>query len=288
MSGRADRDRLFVGLQHLLPQHALSRLVRRITRCQVGWMRTALIRSFLRRFPVDLSDAEHPTIHGWGSFNEFFTRRLRPGARPVDPDPAALVSPVDGAISQAGALHGAILLQAKGIDYTAAALLGGDVALAREFADGEYLTIYLAPTDYHRIHMPFGGTLRHARLVPGDRFSVNAVTAAGVPGLYTRNERVICVFDTPAGPLALVLVGALFVGSISLAWSGEVNAQRRRQVSDLPLPEPPPQLQKGAELGCFNMGSTVILLASARRIRPESGMIAGRRLRCGERIAIAL
>ncbi|MBM5812017.1 MAG: phosphatidylserine decarboxylase [Gammaproteobacteria bacterium] len=288
MSGRAGRDRLFVGVQHLLPQHTLSRLVRAITRCRVGWVRTALIRAFLRRYAVDLSDAEHRTLGDWASFNEFFTRRLRSGARPVDPEPAALVSPVDGSISQAGALRDDVLLQAKGIDYSAGALLGGDAALARELAGGEYLTIYLAPTDYHRIHMPCSGTLRRARLIPGDRFSVNAATAAGVPGLYTRNERVVCVFDTTAGAIALVLVGALFVGSISLIWSGEVNARRRRRVVDLPLPTPPPRLEKGAELGCFNMGSTVILLAPARRIRPEPGLVPGRRLRCGERIATAL
>ncbi|TAK56217.1 MAG: phosphatidylserine decarboxylase [Gammaproteobacteria bacterium] len=285
MSGRNNRDRLFIGLQHLLPQHALSRLVRALTRCRIGWVRSALIRGFLRLHPVNLAEAEHDAIQAWGSFNEFFTRRLRSGARPVDRDVAAVVSPTDGVVSQAGQLRGEVLLQAKGLDYSAPALLGGDAALAREFADGVFVTIYLAPADYHRIHMPIAGRLRCARLVPGDLFSVNAATAAGVPGLFSRNERVICVFDTAAGACVLVLVGALFVGSLGLAWAGEINARRPRHICELPTPDPPVVLDKGAELGRFNMGSTVILLLPAGRARLETGLAPGRRLRMGERLA---
>lgn len=285
MGGRSGRDRMFIGLQYLLPQHALSRLVRALTRSRIGWLRTLLIRGFLRLYPVDLSEAEHGSIAAWASFNDFFTRRLRDGARPVAPGADAIISPTDGVVSQAGYLRGDTLVQAKGLDYTTPALLGGDAPLAREFDDGGYVTIYLAPTDYHRIHMPLPGRLRFARFIPGDLFSVNAATTAGVPGLFTRNERVVCVFDTAAGVVAVVLVGALFVGSLSLAWAGPVNARRPRRVVELPAPATPVVLERGAGIGCFNMGSTVILLLPPGRARLDAGLIPGRRLRMGERLA---
>jgi phosphatidylserine decarboxylase len=282
--GSALRDRAFIGLQHLLPQHLLSRLVRVVTRSRIGLLRTALIRGFLGSYPVDLSEAIHADPAAYASFNDFFTRRLRAGARPPDPDPRAVLCPVDGQLSQAGAIEGDTLLQAKGIRYTAAALLGGDAALAAPFAGGTFATLYLAPHNYHRIHMPFAGTLRRARFVPGDLYSVNAVTTASVPGLFTRNERVACVFDTAAGPMAVVLVGALFVGSMSLAWCGEVRAPGR-SVHELPVHDPIIALDRGAELGCFNMGSTVVLMFAPGGPALVDGLVPGRAVKFGERIA---
>lgn len=277
-------DRAFIGLQHLLPQHLLSRLVRVLTRSRIGLLRTALIRAFVRNYPVDLTEAIHSDLADYPSFNDFFTRRLRAGARPPDPDPRAVLCPVDGLVSQAGPIEGDTLLQAKGIHYTAGALLGGDAALAAPFAGGSFATLYLAPHNYHRIHMPLAGTLRRARFVPGDLYSVNAATAAGVPGLFTRNERIACVFDTAAGPMAVVLVGALFVGSMSLAWCGEVRAEGRA-VRDLPAHDPIIALDRGAELGCFNMGSTVVLMFAPGGPRLADGLPPGRAVRVGERIA---
>jgi phosphatidylserine decarboxylase len=278
-------DRLFVGMQHLLPQHALSRGVHALARLRVGPLKDLFIGTFLRHYPVNMAEAERSDPKAYASFNDFFTRALKPGARTVDPTPEAVACPVDGAVSQAGRIAGDRLLQAKGIDYTAAALLGGDEALAREFEGGAFATIYLAPFNYHRIHMPLAGTLRRARYVGGDLFSVNATTAAGVPGLFARNERIACVFDTAAGPMAVVLVGALFVGSMSLSFAGEVTAERTRTLRDLPVTDPIVALEKGAELGRFNMGSTVIVMFARDRVHLEPGLLPGSAVRFGQRLA---
>lgn len=279
-------ERAFIGLQYLLPQHFLSGVVRMVTRSRIGFVRTVLIRSFLRHYPVDLSEAARGEITAYSSFNDFFTRRLRAGARPPDPDSRAALCPVDGTVSQAGAIDGDTLLQAKGLQYSAAALLGGDAALAAEFAGGAFATLYLAPHNYHRIHMPLAGTLRVARFVPGDLFSVNAATAASVPGLFARNERIACVFDTPSGPMAMVLVGALFVGSMSLAWAGEIRAAKRKP-HDLPARDPFIALDRGAELGWFNMGSTVIVMFARQGPALVEGLLPGRTVRVGERLALS-
>ena len=285
MSSRSVRDRAFIGLQYLLPQHLLSRLVWALARARIGWLRRALIRGFLRHYPVNLAEAERSDPSDYDSFNDFFTRRLRPGARPIDPEPLAVACPVDGYVSQAGPLEGDTLLQAKGIRYSADALLGGEPALAARFAGGAFATLYLAPHNYHRIHMPLRGQLRLARHVPGDLFSVNTATADGVPDLFVRNERIACVFDTAAGPMAVVLVGALFVGSMSLSWAGEIRASRTRALRDLSL-QPVIVLDKGAELGWFNMGSTVILMFGASGLTLLPGLVPGTAVRMGERIAI--
>lgn len=284
MSSRRVRERVFIGLQYLLPQHFLSRLIGSLAGARIGWLKRALIRAFLRHYPVDLSEAERSDPSAYESFNDFFTRRLRRGLRPIDQEPGAVACPVDGYVSQAGRLAGDALLQAKGITYSAGALLGGDPALAAPFAGGAFATLYLAPHNYHRIHMPFGGTLRVARHVPGDLFSVNTATADGVPGLFTRNERIACVFDTAAGPMAVVLVGALFVGSMSLSWAGVIRGRRPRGTLELPV-RPVIALDKGAELGWFNMGSTVILIFAAAGPSLVPGLAPGRSLRMGERIA---
>ena len=280
-------DRLFVGMQYLLPQHLLSRAMRAFARIRARPVKNLAIRSFLRLYTINLAEAEHADPAHYESFNAFFTRALKPGARTVDPDPAAVVSPVDGTVSQAGPIERDMLLQAKGIRYSAADLLGGDEQLAARFEGGTFATLYLAPYDYHRIHMPLSGTLTRARFVPGDLFSVNAVTASQVPGLFARNERVVCLFDTAAGPMAVVLVGALFVGSMSLSWLGDVGAEPGRRVHELGGGDGPlVALDKGAELGRFNMGSTVVLLWPRGSVRLDGHLVAGSGVRMGGRIAL--
>jgi phosphatidylserine decarboxylase len=278
--------RAFVALQHLLPQHGISRLVLQATRSRAPAFKNALIRLFVRAFRPDMADAvlTEPTAHA--SFNEFFTRALRAGTRPVDADPAALVSPVDGTVSEAGTLSADRLLQAKGHEYSLRALLAGREAWERSFAGGSFATIYLAPYDYHRIHMPLAGELRESFYVPGRLFSVNRTTARLVPGLFSRNERVVCGFDSAGVPWSLILVGALNVGSMATVWHGDVTPRRHREVTALPLTglRAPLTLDKGAELGRFNMGSTVILLFPPGEVQWQPSLTAGRVLRMGERI----
>ena len=270
MSSPTLRNRLFVALQHALPQHFLSRMVLRATRVRSPGFKNALISRFVRGFHPNMSEAAQPDPLSFGSFNEFFTRSLRAEARPVAADPATLISPVDGTVSQIGQLDGARILQAKGHDYTLDSLLARPEWVDR-FRGGAFATLYLAPYNYHRIHMPLAGTLRAAWFVPGKLFSVNAATAAAVPDLFARNERVVCVFETDPTPtrepqlFAMILVGALFVGSIATVWHGDVTPYSPRRATVLPLDgaTAPLHLRKGAEMGRFNMGSTVILLLPA-------------------------
>jgi phosphatidylserine decarboxylase len=278
--------RAFVALQHLLPQHGMSRLVLSLTRSRVPAFKNALIRLFVRGFRPDMTDAEIREPTAYDSFNEFFTRALRQGTRPVDSDPSALVSPVDGTVSEAGTLLEDRLLQAKGRYYTLEALLAGNTAWARSFAGGSFATIYLAPYNYHRIHMPLAGELRESFYVPGRLFSVNRTTAQLVPGLFSRNERVFCGFDCGGMPFGLILVGALNVGSMATVWHGDVTPRRHREVTRLPVTDvmSPITLPKGAEMGRFNMGSTVILLLPPGAGTWNEKMVAGHTLKMGERI----
>ncbi len=251
-------DLAFLALQHLLPKRALTTAMGSLARWRGGAATTAAIAWFARRYGVDMSEAAEPDIHRYDTFNDFFTRALRHGARPLADAP--WVCPVDGAISQFGAIDGNQILQAKGHVYSTRALLGGDEALAEEFAGGSFATLYLSPRDYHRIHMPCAGRLRLMVHVPGDLFSVNPATARAVPGLFARNERVACVFDTSAGPLALVLVGATVVGSMATVWHGTVSPPRLGVVRQWRYPDRSIELAQGQELGRFMLGSTVVLL----------------------------
>ena len=281
------RDRLFVAMQHLLPQHFLSRIVLRLTRIRLKPFKNLLIRSFMRGFQPNMSEAAQTNPLAYPSFNAFFTRALGHGARPIDIDPGALVSPVDGTISQIGRLDGSRILQAKGHDYTLEALLDGAPQWAERFAGGAFATLYLAPYNYHRIHMPIAGTLRAAWFVPGKLFSVNATTASAVPGLFAKNERVVCVFEDGPRAFAMVLVGALFVGSISTVWHGDVTPRSPRHRVDLPLDggRVPLRLAKGAEMGRFNMGSTVILLLQPDMLDWLPKFVPGTRIEVGRMLA---
>jgi len=278
------RARLFVALQYLLPHHFISRLAYRITRSRVPLVKNALIRSFVSNFHPDMSEAEQPDPLRYESFNAFFTRALRAQARPSDPDPALLVSPVDGAVSQIGRLDGSWLVQAKGHAYTLESLLAADLSWAARFRGGAFATLYLAPFNYHRVHMPLRGAVRAAWYVPGQLFSVNATTTAGVPGLFARNERVVCVFGYEALTFAVVLVGALLVGSLATVWHGEVTPRAVRGCADLPLDASRAalDLEKGAELGRFNMGSTVILLLPPGSSEWLPGLAPGSSVRVGQ------
>jgi phosphatidylserine decarboxylase len=273
------RGRLFVLLQHLLPQHALSRLVLRATRVRSPRFKNWLIRGFLKLYTVDMAEAVESDPLRYASFNEFFTRALRAETRPIAPQSNAIICPVDGVISEAGTIDADRLLQAKGRSYTLADLLAAQ-SWAKHFEGGSFATIYLAPFNYHRIHMPLQGRLLQTVFVPGRLFSVNAVTAQHVPRLFARNERVLTWFDTAFGEFSLVLVGALNVGSIATVWAGDIAPAAKRVVTQLP-----PQallLAGGAELGRFNMGSTVILLFQAGRARWLPAVSAGMRVRLGQ------
>jgi phosphatidylserine decarboxylase len=279
------RGQLFVWLQYLLPQHALSRLILAATRVRTGWFKNGTIRAFLKLYRVDMTEAAESDPCRYGSFNEFFTRALKDGARPIANDAHAIASPVDGCISEAGTIEHDRLLQAKGRHYRLAELLAAQPWAAR-FEGGSFATIYLAPFNYHRIHMPLRGELLETVYVPGSLFSVNAVTAQYVPGLFARNERVLTLFDSgvDAGQFALVLVGALNVGSMATVWAGDITPAARRVVTR--VPSPPTTLEKGAELGRFNMGSTVILLLEPNRARWHPEVRAGGVVRLGQSLGI--
>ncbi|MBI1731441.1 MAG: phosphatidylserine decarboxylase [Gammaproteobacteria bacterium] len=278
-------DSLRAALQHVLPHHALTALVYRLTRCTVPWVKNFLIRCFCRCFGVDLREAVQPIPSAYPSFNAFFTRSLRPEARPIDPAIDLLVSPVDGYVSQVGRVEAGLLLQAKGRTYSVAALLGETGDDAGRFADGCFATLYLAPHNYHRIHMPCAARLLHMRYLPGSLFSVNEASAACIDRLFARNERLVCEFDGP-GRMVLCMVGALFVGSLETVWHGPVTPAGKRHVTDFDYTGtvPVPLLARGTEMGRFNMGSTVIILFEPGRAEWDAGLAPGAEVRVGRRI----
>ena len=251
-------DSLAVLPQYLLPKKALTVFAGWVAGANGGAFTTALIRWFVKRYQVNMAEAAQPDVSTYASFNDFFTRALKAGARPQAQ--AEYLCPVDGAISQFGPIAGDQIFQAKGHRYSTTALVGGDAALAAQFQDGTFATLYLSPRDYHRIHMPCDGVLRRMVYVPGDLFSVNPTTARGVPGLFARNERVVCVFDGADGPFVLTLVGATIVGSMATVWHGQVNPPRSPQVCEWHYDAGAVQLKKGEEMGRFLLGSTVVML----------------------------
>jgi phosphatidylserine decarboxylase len=278
---RPTRARLFVGLQYILPQHALSRLVLAATRVRVAWFKNLITRAFLALFAVDMSEARQSDPYAYASFNDFFTRELAAGARTISADSRSVASPVDGTVSECGTIDGDLLLQAKGRHYRLTELLAAQ-NWADRFEGGGFATIYLAPYNYHRIHMPLSARLLDTVYVPGRLFSVNAATAASVPRLFARNERVLTHFESAAGRFALVLVGALNVGSIATVWAGDITPAKSRAVTRLPQTEL--SLAKGAEMGRFNMGSTVILLFEKNRVDWDPALRCGSALRLGQSI----
>ena len=251
-------DQLAVFLQYLLPKQALTSVLGRLAELQGGKLTTAVIRRFIARYRVNMAEAAEPDPAAYTTFNAFFTRALQPGARPLAA--ARWVCPVDGAISQCGAIEGQQIFQAKGHQYSASALLAGDEAEAAQFANGHFATIYLSPRDYHRIHMPCKGRLLRMTYVPGALFSVNPATARGIPGLFARNERVVCWFDSEHGPFVLTLVGATIVGSMATVWHGVVNPPRPGRIVHWDYADQNIVLEQGAEMGRFQLGSTVVLL----------------------------
>jgi phosphatidylserine decarboxylase len=267
-------------LQYLLPKQAITWFAGKVANAEAGRITTAIIDDFIRRYGVDMSEAAQPDSAHYASFNTFFTRALRDGVRPIaDTD---LVSPVDGAISQLGHIEHDQILQAKGHRYSTQALVGGDAALAAEFDNGSFATIYLSPKDYHRIHMPCAGRLRRMIHVPGALFSVNLATAQGVPGLFARNERVVCVFDGKRGPFIVTLVGATIVGSMATVWHGVVNPPRSSTLREWRYDDQQITLNAGDELGRFMLGSTVVLLFPQGRLDFADRWSAGQLVRYGE------
>lgn len=278
-------DRAFSLLQRLTPTHALSRVMRAVAGLKVRWCKNLLIRIFMRLYRVDLADAQIRDPQGYACFNAFFTRALRPNARPLPTDPRAVISPVDGYAGWTGDVHTGWLLQTKGMAYQVGDLLGGDEALAAPYLGGQYATFYLAPANYHRVHMPVPGVLRETRHVPGRLFGVNPASVRSIPRLFTRNERVLCCFDTAAGPLAVIFIGAFCVGGISTAWGGRVN--RHTEAESWPASgDGCVRLARGAELGRFHLGSSVVLLFGPGAVDWAATLSSGEALRMGERIGL--
>lgn len=282
------KDKFFILLQQFLPQHLLSRLVGYLADSQISWIKNTFIKVFARKYQINMQEAleENPTAYP--SFNAFFTRALKPGVRSIDNAPEAIVSPADGAFSQLGQIDYERIFQAKGRGYGLSTLLGGDLDLAADFKNGSFATIYLSPRDYHRVHMPCDGTLRETIYIPGDLYSVNQTTAENVDQLFARNERLVAIFDTEHGPMAMVLVGAMIVAGIETVWSGQVapppaTPQRQRfdgQHANI-------KLAKGDEMGRFKLGSTVVLLFGEDAIQWQQEHQAGGSIQLGQRLATA-
>ena len=276
-------DKLFVLSQYITPQLGVSNLAGRLAdNDRSPALKNRVIKWFIGRYGVDMSEAAEPNPEAYATFNDFFTRELKPGIRPLADGEKTLVSPVDGAISQLGQVTGDRIFQAKGQSFSLSELLGGEEATTAPFADGEFSTIYLSPKDYHRIHMPMAGTLRQMIHVPGKLFSVNPVTAENVPNLFARNERVVCIFDTASGPMALVLVGAMIVGSVETRWAGVVVPGSRQVTSTLYEGEQAITFDKGEEMGRFRLGSTVIVVMPKGAVSWNSNQVAGKTVRMGE------
>jgi phosphatidylserine decarboxylase len=284
MSSPDLRDRLFVLLQHVLPKQGLTRFADFVANSRAPWTR-GIIPWFIRKYGVDMSEAADPDPARYACFNDFFTRALREGARPLADAP--FVSPVDGAVIDCARLEHDTILQVKGHAYSARALAGGDEALVQPLLGGDAISIYLSPKDYHRIHMPCDGRLLRMIHVPGYLYSVNPATVAGVPGLFARNERVVCLFESSFGPFVLTLVGAMVVGSMQTVWHGVVNPPRTGRLREWRYDDQDIRLARGQEMGRFLLGSTVVMLFPQGVLRPRSDWLPGRPVRMGEAMADA-
>jgi phosphatidylserine decarboxylase len=274
--------------QYALPHHALSGLMSKLTHCQNKTWKNLFIKSIVQMYGVNMQEAKFQDLDHYPSFNDFFTRELKDGARQIASAANAIACPADGAVSQAGPISNGRIFQAKGHDYTALELLGGDTERAQAFENGSFATIYLSPKDYHRLHMPLTGTLKEMVHIPGRLFSVNNTTVGAVPNLFARNERVACIFDTDAGPMALILVGAIFVSSVETVWHGVVTPPSISAPRTWRYHEGAPTLEKGVEMGRFNMGSTIIVLFGKEKTAWIEDLTAGKAVQLGEAIGRTL
>jgi len=274
---------LFILFQQIVPQHLLSRLVGLLAESTQPWLKNWLIKRFIAHFNVDMSEAKEPLPQAYANFNAFFTRELKENARKITLDENLVISPADGAISEIGKVEFGRILQAKGRGYSLTALLGGDDERARPFIDGRFATIYLSPRDYHRVHMPAGAVLKESIYVPGDLYSVNQTTADNVDSLFARNERLISIFETEQGPMAMILVGAMIVAGIETVWSGQVAPPPKtpRKIFSTQA-DTAIRLEQGAEMGRFKLGSTVILLFPDQAVEWIDSLRAGTAVRLGE------
>jgi phosphatidylserine decarboxylase len=277
-------EKLFGLLQLILPHHLLSRLVGTLARSETPWIKTVFINTFLKKFAIDMKEAEIEDPDLYPTFNAFFTRALKDGARPICTDPDSIVSPADGAISQLGRIRGSDVLQAKGQYFSLFELVGGDSELASEFINGHFATVYLSPKDYHRVHMPASGTLREMIYVPGRLFSVNQATTRQIPDLFARNERAVCVFDSDHGPFVVILVGAMIVAGIETVFAGQVTPLARTVTRTRYPARDAIHLEKGDELGRFLLGSTAILLFPEGKAEFLQGLTADSPVRMGQKI----
>lgn len=275
-------DKLFIGAQKVLPQHQLSRLVGKVAESEQPLLKTLVIYTFKQKYGIDLSVAEAEEISKYPSFNAFFTRALKEGQRPIDENAAHIVSPADGAISQLGKIRQGEIFQAKGQSFSTEQLIG-DPQLAQPFGNGEFMTVYLSPKDYHRVHMPFAGRLTETLYVPGELYSVNQVTAENIPALFARNERMVCLFDTELGRMAVVLVGAMIVAGIETVATGKVKPTGRIELQQYDM-----QLEKGAELGRFYLGSTAIVLFEENKVQWDKMLSANSQVEMGKMVGQVL
>ncbi|WP_075185437.1 archaetidylserine decarboxylase [Teredinibacter haidensis] len=275
---------LFITLQYLTPHHLLSRLVGWFAQTEIPWLKDFLIQRFADSFNVNMAEAEEESLTAYSSFNEFFCRALKSEARPLADDSKLLICPADGAISQTGSINGSTIFQAKGKSFTTTALLGGDTDLAKQFENGQFCTVYLSPKDYHRVHMPIAGKLKSMTHVPGALFSVNPTTVDNVDNLFARNERVVSIFETEIGPVAVILVGAMIVASIETVWAGEVAPRGNKTACFHYQEQESVSLERGQEMGRFKLGSTVIVLLPENSAKWSKRIAPGRTVQMGEAI----
>lgn len=284
------KDSLFAAWQYPVPHHLLSRLMGKLTHCRNKWIKLAYMKLIIKRFGINVAEADEQDLNQYEHFNAFFTRALKPGARPIVMEADKLACPVDGFVSQMGLIKKEQIFQAKGHSYSLMTLLGGDDKWAKQFIDGEFATLYLSPKDYHRIHMPCDARLKETRHIPGRLFSVNPKTVRSVPGLFARNERVVCLFNTPVGPMAMILVGAIFVASIETVWQGVITPPTHKDIQTSLYGKgfQEVSLIKGQEMGRFNMGSTVILLFGKDKMKWVEGLSSETHVQLGQDIGTIL